>query len=99
MPPRMHTGIYLFAAVGLLGGLIGAHLRQGALELPRLVHSTPGAPTRLDLGCLISLAAGAVAGIYADQSIWNAACWGFGAVKLLEAATAKLGDSPYNSHP
>ena len=99
MPPMSHTSLAAFALTGLLGGLLGAHLRAGGLELPRLVHTTPGGPCRLDLGCLTSLIAGAIAGIYADESLWNAACWGFGAVKLLEGATAKIGDSPYNSHP
>jgi len=84
----MDWWVYLLAGLG--GALIGAQLRDGGIELPSITTIKNGGGRRLCLGGLVGLLAGGLAGMYADATVWNAACYGFAGVVLIQQGVGKI---------
>lgn len=80
----------LYLMAGLAGAIIGAQLRDGGIELPSIQSIKNGTGKRLCLGGLVGLIAGAVTGMYANHTVWNAAIYGFAGTVLIEQAGNKI---------
>jgi len=85
------TELY-FLIAGFAGALIGAQLRDGGIEIPSIQKIKNGSGRKLCLGGLVGLFAGALAGMYADNTIWNAACYGFAGAVIIQQGAARIID-------
>jgi hypothetical protein len=84
----MTEQLYFFLA-GLVGAIVGAHLKEGGIELPSISKGN-GGPRKLCLGGIVGLAAGALAGMYANHTILNAAMYGFGGTVIIEQGGMRI---------
>ena len=83
---------WTYFLAGLAGSIVGAQMRDGGIELPSIQTIKNGHGKRLCLGGIVGLIAGAIAGMYANHTIWNAACYGFAGVTLLQQGANRIID-------